>query len=96
MGSCRKIHTAEVSFAHQVTGYTMDTQKLLGSLLGGLIAAFIVGVGLTEALKDIVWPSAFVGIFIGLMTGIVVFAALFVYFRDSEEEELQRPAGGME
>ena len=88
-------HTAEVSFVPRVTRTLMDTQTLFGSLLGALIAAFIVGVGLTEVLKDVVWPSAFVGIFIGLMTGIVVFAALYVYFKEPEEGP-ERPAGGIE
>lgn len=71
----------------------MDTQAVLISLVGGLVAGAIVGFGLTEVLKGVVDLSGFVGMFVGLMAGVVVFATLYLFNTD-EEHDLGDPAKG--
>jgi hypothetical protein len=55
----------------------MDTApRAAASLLAGVVALLVVGVGVTEALAPHVWPSLLVGIPAGLaaalLAGIVV------------------------
>lgn len=73
----------------------MDTRTLLVSFVVALLSAGVVALGLTEVLKDVIWPSAFVGLFVGFMTGVVVFASVYLFFSQDEPEH-QKPAGGLQ
>ncbi|SFC08873.1 hypothetical protein SAMN05444422_104202 [Halobiforma haloterrestris] len=43
--------------------------KLVGSLLVGVLAFLVVGIGVTEALDPYVWPSLMLGLPAGLVAG---------------------------
>ena len=61
------------------------------SLLAGLLAAAVVGVGVTEVLTPHIWPAAMVGLPVGLVAGAVAvpLAYLGLTYR-SERQSLGR------
>ncbi|MFT4920968.1 MAG: hypothetical protein ACI8XM_000160 [Haloarculaceae archaeon] len=46
--------------------------KLAGSLLAGVLAFLVVGIGVTAALAPYVWPSLLLGLPAGIAAGIAV------------------------
>jgi len=62
--------------------------KSLVSLLAGILAFLVVGVGVTEALASYVWPSAMLGLLAGLVAGAVAipFMYLGLTYRNERRE----------
>lgn len=68
--------------------------KSVASLVAGVFAFVVVGVGVTAALDPYVWPSAILGLPAGIAAGLVVFPFTFLgltYWSEQREEGQASP-----
>ncbi|MFB6077125.1 MAG: hypothetical protein ABEI31_03480 [Halodesulfurarchaeum sp.] len=56
----------------------MHIRALLEGLGTGLLVALLVGLGVTAALEQVIWPSLLVGIPSGLLAGAVTFVVVYL------------------
>lgn len=69
----------------------MGTGSLLKSLLVAVLAFAVVGVGVTELLAAVVWPSLLVGLPAGALAGVLSFALTYVYFERYQGRGVPEP-----